>query len=64
MTKRACKELADDLGIGLSTLTRWLSRNRDSGMNALATASPKKIWRPSLSAFAVKMRFCAKSEIF
>jgi len=29
---RTRKEVAEDLGIGLSTLTRWLSRNRDAGM--------------------------------
>lgn len=29
-TKRA---IADDLGIGLSTLTRWLSRSRDREMD-------------------------------
>ncbi|WP_424945381.1 transposase [Brucella intermedia] len=27
---RTRREVADDLGIGLSTLTRWLSRNRDA----------------------------------
>ena len=27
---RTRREIADDLGIGLSTLTRWLSRNRDA----------------------------------
>ena len=30
---RTRREIADDLGIGLSTLTRWLSRNRDSIMD-------------------------------
>lgn len=30
---RTLKEIAEDLGIGLSTLTRWISRNRDAGMN-------------------------------
>jgi transposase len=27
---RTRKEIAGDLGIGLSTLTRWISRNRDA----------------------------------
>ncbi|MEN3397721.1 helix-turn-helix domain-containing protein, partial [Brucella melitensis] len=27
---RTQKEIAADLGIGLSTLTRWISRNRDA----------------------------------
>lgn len=30
---RTQKEVADDLGIGLTTLVRWLSRNRDVVMN-------------------------------
>ena len=30
---RTRKEIAEYLGIGLSTLTRWISRNRDAGMN-------------------------------
>lgn len=30
---RTRKEIAEDLGIGLSTLTRWISRNGDAGMN-------------------------------
>lgn len=30
---RTRKEVAEGLGIGLSTLTRWISRNRDAGMN-------------------------------
>lgn len=29
---RTRKEVAEDLGIGLSTLTRWLARNRDAAM--------------------------------
>ena len=28
---RTRREIADDLGIGLSTLTRWVSRDRDAG---------------------------------
>jgi transposase len=28
---RTRREIAEDLGIGLSTLTRWLSRERDTG---------------------------------
>lgn len=36
---RTRKEVAEDLGIGLSTLTRWLSRNRDAGVN---DPSPRK----------------------
>ena len=28
---RTRREIAEDLGIGLSTLTRWLSRERDAG---------------------------------
>ena len=27
------REIADDLGVGLSTLTRWLSRSRDRKMD-------------------------------
>lgn len=30
---RTRREIADDLGIGLSTLTRWLSRGRDAAMD-------------------------------
>lgn len=30
---RTLREIADDLGIGLSTLTRWLSRHRDAVMD-------------------------------
>ncbi|KAB2662150.1 transposase [Brucella tritici] len=32
---RTRKELAEDVGIGLSTLTRWISRNRDATIDAL-----------------------------
>ncbi|RRY15648.1 transposase [Brucella anthropi] len=31
---RTRKEIAADLGIGLSTLTRWISRNRDAAIDA------------------------------
>lgn len=31
---RTGKELAEDVGIGLSTLTRWISRNRDTTIDA------------------------------
>jgi transposase len=30
---RTQREIADDLGIGLSTLTRWLSRSGDVAMD-------------------------------
>lgn len=30
---RTRREIAEDLGIGLSTLTRWLSRHRDAVMD-------------------------------
>lgn len=30
---RTKREIADDLGVGLSTLTRWLSRSRDREMD-------------------------------
>ncbi|GAA0610450.1 hypothetical protein GCM10008943_27540 [Paenochrobactrum glaciei] len=30
---RTHKEVAENLGIGLLTRTRWFSRNRDPGMN-------------------------------
>lgn len=32
-SRRTRKEVVEDLGIALSTLTRWLSRNRDAGIN-------------------------------
>lgn len=31
---RTRREVAEDLGIGLSTLTRWLSRHRDAAVEA------------------------------
>ncbi len=30
---RTRKEIAEDLGIGLSTLTRWISRNQDAAID-------------------------------
>jgi transposase len=30
---RTRREIAEDLGIGLSTLTRWLARNRDAAID-------------------------------
>jgi transposase len=30
---RTKREIADDLGVGLSTLTRWVSRSRDREMD-------------------------------
>lgn len=37
---RTRREIAHDLGIGLSTLTRWLSRNRDREMDELDRRPP------------------------
>jgi transposase len=34
---RTRREIAEDLGIGLSTLTRWLGRERDAGEPAEAS---------------------------
>jgi len=34
MGGRTRREVAEDLGIGLSTLTRWLSRHRDAAIAA------------------------------
>ena len=34
---RTRREIAEDLGIGLSTLTRWLSHERDAGEPAEAS---------------------------
>lgn len=34
---RTRREIADDLGIGLSTLTRWLSKERDASEPSEAT---------------------------
>lgn len=34
---RTRREIAEDLGIGLSTLTRWLSQERDAGEPCEAT---------------------------
>jgi transposase len=31
---RMRRELAENLGVGLSTLTRWIARNRDQDMTA------------------------------
>lgn len=30
---RTRREVAEDLGVGLSTLTRWISRNRDAAID-------------------------------
>ena len=37
---RTKREIADDLGVGLSTLTRWLSRSRDREMEEPARRPP------------------------
>lgn len=37
---RTRREIADDLGVGLSTLTRWLSRRRDREMEEPALRPP------------------------
>ena len=36
---RTQREVADDLGIGLSTLGRWISRSRDRAMDTPAGAA-------------------------
>ena len=33
---RTKREIADDLGVGVSTLTRWLANSRDRRMEALS----------------------------
>jgi transposase len=40
---RPIRETADHLGIGLSTLTRWLSRSRDRELAAPDTARPEDL---------------------
>ena len=38
---RTQREIAEDLGVGLSTLVRWIGRSRDRAAEApVATASP------------------------
>lgn len=37
---RTRREVADDLGIGLSTLTRWLAKSRDAGMDDPSLRDP------------------------
>ena len=39
-SERTKREIADDLGVGLSTLTRWLSRSRDREMDEPARRAP------------------------
>ena len=46
---RTRREIAEDLGIGLSTLSRWLSQERDASAPSEATvdllAELKRLWR-------------------
>ncbi len=37
---RTKREIAGDLGVGVSTLTRWLARSRDRAMEAPDRAQP------------------------
>jgi len=43
---RTQREIAEDLGVGLSTLVRWIGRSRDRRSIILPRAV-RKIWLPS-----------------
>lgn len=58
---RTRREVAEDLGVGLSTLTRWISRNRDAAIDDLNWLLRTKIWRQSLNAFVERMRYCGRN---
>ena len=40
---RTQREIAEDLGVGLSTLVRWLGRSRDRAPEALGGSSPPDV---------------------
>jgi len=44
---RTQREVAEDLGVGLSTLVRWISRRRDRLTGMPDQALAKQIWLPS-----------------
>lgn len=45
---RTQREVAQDLGVGLSTLVRWIGRSRDQVMDApTRSAATERTWRPS-----------------
>lgn len=58
---RTRREVAEDLGVGLSTLTRWISRNRDAALMILNWLLRTKIWRLSLNAFVERMIYCGRN---
>ncbi len=43
---RAPREIAEDLGVGLSTLVRWIGRSR-AGKSTIRLKIARKIWQPS-----------------
>jgi transposase len=44
---RTRREMADDLGIGLSTLVRWIGRGRNRVMDAPTEPMSKKMLPPN-----------------
>jgi transposase-like protein len=57
---RTRRSVAADLGVGLSTLTRWIGRSRDRKPEG-AAARNRWTWRPKSSACAARTRSFARN---
>ena len=51
---RTQREIARDLGVGLSTLRRWLDKRREHTIEAPGRPNGRSIWRLSWKAVAAR----------
>lgn len=56
---RSRREVAADLGAGLSTVRNWIDGRREREMDH--PPAGRRTWRPSSSVCAVRTRCCARS---
>ena len=56
---RTIKQVADDLGIGLSTLTRWKRKHREADLYPVRMTMLRRNW----PAFGARTNSCARSVI-
>ncbi len=57
---RSRREVAADLGVGLSTLRNWIDGRREREMDNPPT-DRQEAWPPSSSVCAARTRCCARS---